>query len=71
MNATCKVCDRFGPTAFFNIKFQRTPICESCADSITVQQVTWLVRINPRSGEPDVAEVDGIAYDLASGERLN
>ncbi len=37
----CKVCGEDTPNVF-NIKLSATPICESCADSITYQQVVFL-----------------------------
>lgn len=36
----CRVCGENTETVF-NIKLKKTPICESCATSITIQQVTW------------------------------
>ena len=41
----CRVCGEETPWVF-NIKFKATPICESCANAITLQQVTDLVRQN-------------------------
>lgn len=39
MMATCKVCDKFREVATFNIELRPIQVCDSCADSITVQQV--------------------------------
>lgn len=41
----CVVCGDV-TAVVFNIKFKRTPICESCASTIALQQVTDLVSRN-------------------------
>lgn len=38
--SSCKVCDEKTEN-IFNINFKKVPICESCAVSITTQQVYW------------------------------
>jgi hypothetical protein len=38
----CKVCGDKTKNGF-NIDLKRTPICESCANSIMLQQSKWLV----------------------------
>lgn len=36
----CRVCEE--PTkVYFNINLKAVPICESCATSIAMQQVSW------------------------------
>ncbi len=42
MMATCKLCGKFRETAHFNIELRQTPVCESCSDAITRQQLDWL-----------------------------
>ena len=39
----CKVCGKKTKNVF-NISFKAVPICESCACSITAQQVTWMIK---------------------------
>ena len=39
----CKLCDEPTDTGF-NINFKLTPICESCANSIFLQQASWLTK---------------------------
>lgn len=39
----CKVCGD-NTKAVFNIKFKATPICESCATSIFLQQAVWYTK---------------------------
>ena len=39
----CKVCDQSVSCAMFNIEFKPVPICESCANSITLQQIQDLI----------------------------
>ena len=38
----CKVCGN-DTEVVFNIKFKATPVCESCATSIFLQQAKWYV----------------------------
>ncbi len=44
---TCKVCDQSVSCAHFNIDFKPVPICESCANSITLQQTEDLIKNAP------------------------
>ena len=37
----CKVCSKITLNGF-NIDFKLVPICEDCANAITIQQVKWL-----------------------------
>ena len=39
----CKVCKSETENKF-NIEFKATPICEDCANSIMLQQVSWLAK---------------------------
>lgn len=44
----CKICNQ-DTNIVFNISFKPTPICESCASSIFIQQAQWYVKtINPK-----------------------
>ncbi len=40
----CKICGEKTKNVF-NIDFNATPICESCATSIFLQQAKWYVEI--------------------------
>lgn len=41
----CKLCNN-NTTTIFNIDFKAIHICESCANSIFLQQATWLANKN-------------------------
>ena len=41
----CRCCDEYTEVRF-NIKFKQAPICESCANTIMMQQIHWLVENN-------------------------
>jgi hypothetical protein len=43
----CKVCGDKTKT-IFNIEFKATPICESCATSIFIQQADWYSKPKPK-----------------------
>ena len=38
----CKVCGEKTPMVV-NINFTATPVCQNCCDTITLQNVKWLV----------------------------
>lgn len=39
----CKLCGKVTEN-IFNIGFKGVPVCEGCANSIMLQQATWLVQ---------------------------
>lgn len=43
----CRLCGEKTQSGF-NINFKLVPVCESCADSITLQQVQYYVRYTPK-----------------------
>ena len=45
--SACRVCG-YKTSVVFNIRFKATPICESCANAITMQQVSDLIRQNAK-----------------------
>jgi len=44
--STCRVCEEVYTSTIFNIRLQPVSICESCANAITIQQVTALIEGN-------------------------
>lgn len=51
----CKVCGQ-KTEIVFNIQFKATPICESCAVSICLQQVVWYSK---QDGGPKMSDYIG------------
>lgn len=39
----CKICNTMTPN-LFNINFKPVPICEDCADLITIQQIEYVIK---------------------------
>lgn len=46
-NKKCKICDEKTKIGF-NINLKLIPICESCANSIFLQQANWFVKNDKR-----------------------
>jgi hypothetical protein len=61
--SACRVCD--GPTSVvFNIGMRATPVCEGCANAITLQQVQDLVKQNSVLGRNDPPNSGGVNANL-------
>ena len=52
----CKVCGKVRAESYFNIGFKQVYICEWCANSITMQQVQWMIGVIGSHKTSELAE---------------